>query len=614
MDELDLGQTIRGFAAGQNLFGRYSLVRILGRGGMGVVWLAHDEKLEREIALKFLPELMVFDEQAVVNLKRETKKSQELRHHHIVSVYDFVSDEHTACIAMEYVDGPTLSALKARKDNNCLEVAEIAPWIEQVCDALSYAHEKAKVVHRDLKPANLMLNSKGELKIADFGIARSLSDTVSMLTKSHEVSGTLLYMSPQQLNGEFPSSSDDIYSLGATIYDLLTSKPPFFTGGIERQICEKLPPPMKVRRSELSITSSAQIPLNWEDCIADCLAKDPTRRPVSAAILAERLRGKQLGTAAVSTAPPLPPSLPPVLASQTQRMARPWPLIIGGAVAVVGFIAIVAVYFFLWSPTNYAPRTTAIETPAATQQTSTTASADRVFSAEELRDIYKGFVLEVRTTWKERKSKFGGEQSRHKGTGVLLFNDSDYGLVATTWSVMEPPEAMTSDYNCGVRFTHDKDFADCLVAARAKKDVDLALLVVKLEGKWTPHQFPIRPLDQIKEGEGCVAIGNAVGEGLSVTPGVIVRFDTVKGQTLIRTSEAVTAGYNGGPLILCRGGALVGIPTAQSRDTNGRNATFATPAQYLLDKEIWEFQKNDQKDEETARRLLENAIAGANTK
>src|SRR5436190_13441413 len=145
MDELDLGQTVRGFATGQKLFGRYALKSVLGRGGMGVVWLAHDEELERDVALKFLPELMVFDEQAVMDLKRETKRSQELRHHHIVQVYDFVTDKHSACIAMEYVDGPTLSALKARKENNCLEVEELKPWIEQLCEALSYAHEKAKV-------------------------------------------------------------------------------------------------------------------------------------------------------------------------------------------------------------------------------------------------------------------------------------------------------------------------------------------------------------------------------------------------------------------------------------------------------------------------------------
>src|SRR5438094_654943 len=260
MDELDLGQTIRGFAAGQKLFGRYTLEKILGRGGMGVVWLARDEKLEREVALKVLPELMVFDEQAVVDLKRETKKSQELRHHHIVSVYDFVSDDRSACIAMEYVDGSTLSARKARKENNCLDVHEIRPWVEHLCDALSYAHEKAKVVHRDLKPANLMLNAKGEIKVTDFGIARSVSDSMSMLTQARATSGTLVYMSPQQLDGKRATPLDDIYSLGATLYELLTSKPPFFSGAIEHQIRTISAPSMTERRAELGVTGSA-IPL-----------------------------------------------------------------------------------------------------------------------------------------------------------------------------------------------------------------------------------------------------------------------------------------------------------------------------------------------------------------
>src|SRR5437773_2062206 len=192
---------------------------------------------------------MVFDEQAGVDLKRETKKSQELRHHHIVSVYDFVSDDRSACIAMEYVDGATLSALKARKENNCLEAEEIRPWMEQLCDALSYAHDKAKVVHRDLKPANLMVNGRGELKVTDFGIARSVSDSMSMLTQARGTSGTLVYMSPQQIDGERATPLDDIYSLGATMYELVTSKPPFYSGSIERQVHERIPAGIAARRT-----------------------------------------------------------------------------------------------------------------------------------------------------------------------------------------------------------------------------------------------------------------------------------------------------------------------------------------------------------------------------
>ena len=180
--DLDFGPTLRGLSAKQRMFDRFVLQEILGRGGMGVVWRAYDEELERDVALKFLPESVGADEQAIKDLKRETKKSQELRHHHIVQVYDFLGGKTTPCIAMEYVDGLTLSAIKARKENSCLEVDEIAPWVAQLCEALSYAHERAKIVHRDLKPANLMITSRSELKVTDFGIARSVSDSMSMLT------------------------------------------------------------------------------------------------------------------------------------------------------------------------------------------------------------------------------------------------------------------------------------------------------------------------------------------------------------------------------------------------------------------------------------------------
>lgn len=102
MDDLDLGSTIRGFAAGQKVFRRYTLKKILGRGGMGVVWLAKDDKLDRQVALKFLPEVMMGDKLALSDLKRETRRSLELTHSHIVRIYDFVEDARTAAIAMEY--------------------------------------------------------------------------------------------------------------------------------------------------------------------------------------------------------------------------------------------------------------------------------------------------------------------------------------------------------------------------------------------------------------------------------------------------------------------------------------------------------------------------------
>jgi serine/threonine protein kinase/formylglycine-generating enzyme required for sulfatase activity len=286
--DLGFGATFRVFDAGRRLFDRYELKEILGVGGMGMVWRAFDEQLERDVALKFLPEQVAMDEQAIKDLKRETKKSQELRHHHIVQVYDFIPDKRNACISMEYIDGPTLSSLKARKEEGFFEVDEIRGWVEQLCEALVYAHERARVVHRDLKPANLMINGKGELKITDFGIARSVSDSMSMLSQARNTSGTLVYMSPQQLGGQQASHLDDIYSVGATIYELLASKPPFYSGDVTDQIKHVTPTSMQKRRDDLQISGS-RIPKQWEETIAVCLAKDPGLRPQSAGEVAKRL-------------------------------------------------------------------------------------------------------------------------------------------------------------------------------------------------------------------------------------------------------------------------------------------------------------------------------------
>jgi len=274
---------------GQIVFGRYKLIKVLGRGGMGIVWLARDQELERDAALKFLPDLMIQDRSLLDSLKRETKRCLELTHPHIVRIHDFVQDERSGCISMEYVDGETLSNLRVEKKQNVFEPDEIASWIGQLCEALDYAHNRAKVIHRDLKPANLMLTKRGDLKITDFGIARNLADSVSRLTAEHVRSGTLVYMSPQQWSGERGTHLDDIYSLGASIYELLTSKPPFYSGNIDRQICERIAPSMTERRRELGI-EPAFVPAIWEDTVAACLAKDPSQRPQSALEVAQRLQ------------------------------------------------------------------------------------------------------------------------------------------------------------------------------------------------------------------------------------------------------------------------------------------------------------------------------------
>ena len=347
MEELDLGHTIRGFSAGQKVFRRYTLVRILGRGGMGVVWLARDEELERDVALKFLPALVVHDLAVLDELKRETRRSLQLTHHNIVRIHDFVQDAESACISMEYVDGPTLSALRVEQPTRVFETEELLPWVEQICEALQYAHQQARIVHRDIKPANLMLNGKGDLKVADFGIARSLSDSVSMLTMARGTSGTLAYMSPQQLDGERASNLDDIYSLGATLYELLTSKPPFHSGGIERLIREKTPSSLAAKREELDVSSDHRIPEQWEQTIAACLAKDGAARPQSSLEVRDRLRAP--ARPAPTTPPPPPPSLPitpsPVMATRVDEtpIIRKLPPYLTNRALIVGAAVVLAI-------------------------------------------------------------------------------------------------------------------------------------------------------------------------------------------------------------------------------------------------------------------------------
>jgi serine/threonine protein kinase/Tfp pilus assembly protein PilF len=320
--------TLREYGSGQKLFGRYTLIKILGRGGMGIVWLARDEELEREVALKFLPDLMIQDRAVFEQLKRETKRSLELTHPHIVRIYDFIHDERSGCISMEFVDGETLASLRCNQPQQVFEPSELSTWTSQICDALEYAHNRARIIHRDLKPANLMINQRGEVKVSDFGIARSLSDSVSRLTMEQGRSGTLSYMSPQQLDGERGTHLDDIYSLGATIYDLLTGKPPFYSGNVDRQIHERSAPSMTERRKDLNI-EPALVPAGWEETIAACLAKDPTRRPQSAADVAQRLQLSSPQTRAV----------PSVLIKRPKKK-----LVFAAGIAAVCVLAIAGLY------------------------------------------------------------------------------------------------------------------------------------------------------------------------------------------------------------------------------------------------------------------------------
>ncbi|MEI6072321.1 MAG: protein kinase [Verrucomicrobiae bacterium] len=353
-ETLAIEGTSRALAAGQVVFQRFRLERVLGRGGMGVVWLAHDEKLEEAAALKFLPETVRLDSTAVDELKRETRKSRQLTHPNIVRIHDFVEDATGAAIVMEYINGHTLAEKRLEKPFRAFEPEEIRDWMLQVCEALEYAHREAKIVHRDLKPANIMVSATGRVKITDFGIARSISDSISRMSafQPRSGSGSPPFMSPQQANGEPATPLDDIYGLGSTIYDLLTGKPPFYTGDIFRQIETRTAPSVTERRRELQL-SMASVPQEWESLVADCLAKDTASRPQSAAEVIVRLRerGKKPGSPAGG-------------ATGAHSGAPKRAIWIGAGVVVVGAILVLfAMQLFLLRSIKTGPETTGVRPP-----------------------------------------------------------------------------------------------------------------------------------------------------------------------------------------------------------------------------------------------------------
>ena len=254
-----------------------------------------------------------------------------LTHPSIVRIFDFIEDERSAAISMEYVDGATLSSLRVKKASKCFEVEEIAPWVASLCDALSYAHESAHLVHRDLKPSNLMVNSKEELKITDFGIACTLRDSMTYVSVRTS-SGTLNYMSPQQLLGEDPAASDDIYAVGATLFEMLSSKPPFFGGDVASQVREVIPPTIAQRRAKFGI-EGAPIPKYWEETLAGCLAKSAEARPRSAADLARRLRLN--GPVRLASAGPKPNKLLSAVTAFAKKLDRRGAALAGAALPLI---------------------------------------------------------------------------------------------------------------------------------------------------------------------------------------------------------------------------------------------------------------------------------------
>ncbi len=198
--------------------GRYRIERALGHGGMAVVYLAHDEELNRPVAVKVLAEHLAGEESFRARFLQESRLASRLSHPNVVQVYDAGETEGRPYIVMEYVPGDTVA------QRGKLPYAEAVPLALQACAGLQHAHN-AGLVHRDVKPANLLVREDSVLKIADFGIAHAAG--LTRLTEHGTVLGTAAYLSPEQAAGEDVTAATDIYSLGAVLYELLTGRAPY---------------------------------------------------------------------------------------------------------------------------------------------------------------------------------------------------------------------------------------------------------------------------------------------------------------------------------------------------------------------------------------------------
>lgn len=242
--------------SGQALSARFVLVRRLGAGGGGSVWLAHDHELKRFVALKILADELMQDVAAIAALKRECERIGALDHPHILKVDALHRSPQHAWIAMEYVSGGDLAQLRGRS------LVEILRAAVPVAGALAYAH-RAGIVHRDVKPTNVLLMSDGTPRLADFGVALAVAET-----PLRAALGSRFNMSPQQLDGERATPADDIYGFGALLYELLSGYPPFYPDASPERV-----------RTASPVALSAQLPPALSELVLRCLAKSPADRP-----------------------------------------------------------------------------------------------------------------------------------------------------------------------------------------------------------------------------------------------------------------------------------------------------------------------------------------------
>jgi serine/threonine-protein kinase len=267
------------FIAGTLVSGRYRIISLLGKGGMGEVYRADDLTLGQSVALKFLPESLVDNPDAVSRFRNEVRVARQVSHPNVCRVHDVGEIDGQLFLSMEYVDGEDLASLLRRigrlPEDKALEIAR------KLCAGLAAAHEKG-VLHRDLKPANVMLDARGQVLLTDFGLA----GVANVISGDEVRCGTPAYMSPEQLAGKEVTVRSDIYALGLVLYELFTGKRPFDGNSLDELIeAQRTNTPPSISSMVRDLDPAV------ERVIVHCLDPEPSRRPASALVVAAGLPG-----------------------------------------------------------------------------------------------------------------------------------------------------------------------------------------------------------------------------------------------------------------------------------------------------------------------------------
>jgi len=343
-------------------FGRYRLVELLGRGGMGEVWRAFDTRTDRMVAIKVLPAHLTKDSTFEERFRREARAATRLNNPHVIPIHDYGEIDGRLFVDMRIIEGHDLSAELLAGP---LDPQRAVSIVEQVADALDAAH-RVGLVHRDVKPSNIVLDGDFAYLI-DFGLARAVTDTE--LTVTGTAVGTMDYMAPERFESKQADARSDVYSLACVLHQCLTGAKPFPTGMVEGLIAAHMftvPPKASQMR--------AGIPTTFDDVVSIGMAKDPDKRYQTPKALAAAARQALAGPAPATVVTTLPPTPPAPAPPPTEPKDKRWLVVaaIVGAGVLVGAIAVGVATLGGSGTDDTAPTSTGLTGVSSPSRTSTT--------------------------------------------------------------------------------------------------------------------------------------------------------------------------------------------------------------------------------------------------